>query len=103
MFVKGLLFLLFSSGCAFRFGAVLQEKRDAHLAAALHYAVEWINHEKMWGTFALSIKYVDPVDYYEATSQVVMRNRIACSVPMGTQKVVVYRFQRSRRAGRGEN
>uniref|UniRef100_A0A1I7YUT7 ANF_receptor domain-containing protein n=1 Tax=Steinernema glaseri TaxID=37863 RepID=A0A1I7YUT7_9BILA len=69
MFVKGLLFLLFSSGCAFRFGAVLQEKRDAHLAAALHYAVEWINHEKMWGTFALSIKYVDPVDYYEATSQ----------------------------------
>ncbi|KAK0424092.1 hypothetical protein QR680_008499 [Steinernema hermaphroditum] len=67
----GTLFLLLfcSINSAFHFGAVLQEKRDAHLAAALHYAVEWINHEKMWGTFELSIKYVNPVDYYEATSQ----------------------------------
>lgn len=53
-----------------KFGAVFRKIKDAHLAAALSYAVEWnnqrINH---YPEIEYLIDYVEPIDYYDATKK----------------------------------
>ncbi|KAK6045785.1 hypothetical protein COOONC_16709 [Cooperia oncophora] len=47
-------------------GAVLREKEDAHIAAAIQYTVEWLNQRGIYGEVEYLIDYLDDVDHYDA-------------------------------------
>ena len=47
-------------------GAILREKEDAHIAAALQYAAEWLNQRGSYGHLEYLIEYVDTLDHYAA-------------------------------------
>ncbi|KAK6013317.1 Ligand-gated ion channel, partial [Ostertagia ostertagi] len=46
--------------------AVLREKEDAHIAAAIQYTVEWLNQRGVYGEVEYLIDYLDDVDHYDA-------------------------------------
>uniref|UniRef100_A0A7I4XTQ7 Glutamate receptor ionotropic, kainate 2 n=1 Tax=Haemonchus contortus TaxID=6289 RepID=A0A7I4XTQ7_HAECO len=51
---------------AYKIGAVLREKEDAHIAAAIQYTVEWLNQRGIYGEVEYLIEYLDDVDHYNA-------------------------------------
>ncbi|PIO76787.1 hypothetical protein TELCIR_01130 [Teladorsagia circumcincta] len=51
---------------AIHLGAVLREKEDAHIAAAIQYTVEWLNQRGVYGEVEYLIDYLDDVDHYDA-------------------------------------
>ncbi|KAH7726269.1 CBN-GLR-5 protein [Aphelenchoides avenae] len=51
----------------YKFGAIFREKEDAHLAAAVQYAVKWINSRRpQMGQFEIAIRNIAPWDHYGA-------------------------------------
>ncbi|KAI6179694.1 hypothetical protein M3Y98_00638000 [Aphelenchoides besseyi] len=62
-------FVLFTPTHSFRYtiGAILRQKEDAHLRAALNFAVHWINdHHPELGNFGLRVQSIQPGDHYGA-------------------------------------
>ncbi|KHN75082.1 Glutamate receptor ionotropic, kainate 2 [Toxocara canis] len=51
---------------AFKFGAVLDVKRDAHLAAAIDYAIQWLNAHGAYQHGEHQIELVHSNDYFDA-------------------------------------
>ncbi|KAI6203785.1 Glutamate receptor ionotropic, kainate 2 [Aphelenchoides besseyi] len=69
-------FVLFTPTHSFRYtiGAILRQKEDAHLRAALNFAVHWINdHHPELGNFGLRIQSIQPGDHYGAIQSSVTR------------------------------
>ncbi|VDK42956.1 unnamed protein product [Anisakis simplex] len=53
------------------FGAVLDEKSDAHLVLAMDYAVDWLNaHESQQQHIEYQIEFVRSDDYFDAVTSV---------------------------------
>ncbi|WKX90931.1 hypothetical protein Q1695_009628 [Nippostrongylus brasiliensis] len=50
----------------YKIGAVLREKEDAHIAAAIQYTVEWLNQRGVYGEIEYLIDYLDDIDHYDA-------------------------------------
>ncbi|VDN30572.1 unnamed protein product [Cylicostephanus goldi] len=48
------------------YSAVLREKEDAHIAAAIQYTVEWLNQRGIYGEVEYLIDYLDDIDHYDA-------------------------------------
>ncbi|KHJ88798.1 hypothetical protein OESDEN_11399 [Oesophagostomum dentatum] len=46
--------------------AVLREKEDAHIAAAIQFTVEWLNQRGVYGEVEYLIDYLDDLDHYDA-------------------------------------
>ncbi|RCN42515.1 ligand-binding protein, receptor family, partial [Ancylostoma caninum] len=46
--------------------AVLREKEDAHIAAAIQFTVEWLNQRGIYGEVEYLIDYLDGLDHYDA-------------------------------------
>uniref|UniRef100_A0A915BD77 Uncharacterized protein n=1 Tax=Parascaris univalens TaxID=6257 RepID=A0A915BD77_PARUN len=53
---------------SFKFGAVLHEKQDAHLVAAIEYAVEWLNAHNGYEHVSCHIEFVNSKDYFAAVA-----------------------------------
>ncbi|CAJ0927228.1 unnamed protein product, partial [Mesorhabditis belari] len=66
LLIFGLILSNFSVIDAFKIGAILREKEDAHIAAAIQYAVEWLNQRAIYGQVDFVIDYIDVLDHYEA-------------------------------------
>ncbi|CAJ0584483.1 unnamed protein product, partial [Mesorhabditis spiculigera] len=47
-------------------GAILREREDAHIAAAMQYAVEWLNQRAIYGQLDMVIEYIEVLDHYDA-------------------------------------
>ncbi|CEF66118.1 Ionotropic glutamate receptor domain and NMDA receptor family and Extracellular ligand-binding receptor domain and Glutamate receptor, L-glutamate/glycine-binding domain and Periplasmic binding protein-like I domain-containing protein [Strongyloides ratti] len=53
-----------------KFGAIFRKAKDAHLAAAISYAVEWNNNRiGHYPEIEYIVDYVEPIDYYEAAKK----------------------------------
>ncbi|KAK5974779.1 hypothetical protein GCK32_013951, partial [Trichostrongylus colubriformis] len=62
------LLLLYANqeAVTYKIGAVLREKEDAHIAAAIQFTVEWLNQRGIYGEVEYLIDYLDDVDHYDA-------------------------------------
>ncbi|CAD6189840.1 unnamed protein product [Caenorhabditis auriculariae] len=47
-------------------GAILREKEDAHIEAALRYAAEWLTQRGIYGEIDLLIEHITVLDHYDA-------------------------------------
>ncbi|KAK6726829.1 hypothetical protein RB195_004875 [Necator americanus] len=66
LFAVFLAIYAFRTSRSYKIGAVLREKEDAHIAAAIQYTVEWLNQRGIYGEVEYLIDYLDDVDHYDA-------------------------------------
>uniref|UniRef100_A0A0K0CYQ5 Peptidase_M13_N domain-containing protein n=1 Tax=Angiostrongylus cantonensis TaxID=6313 RepID=A0A0K0CYQ5_ANGCA len=70
--MPSLLFTLISfiTVTGYKIGAVLREREDAHIAAAIQYTVDWLNRRGIYGEIEYLIDYLVDVDHYAALKKV---------------------------------